>query len=50
VALAWSGERLAGMDTPAECPSGQVGYGHMANVGSFVDRYQLVCGTLSLEP
>lgn len=49
-ALDWSGDRGAGVDMTTSCPSGQVARGHLVQVGSWIDRYQMVCGTPHLEP
>jgi hypothetical protein len=47
--LEWSGDRGAGVDMTTSCPSGQVARGHLVQVGSWIDRYQMVCGTPYLE-
>jgi hypothetical protein len=49
-ALPWSGQRTSGPDVTTTCPAGQVGRGHIARVGSFIDAYQMVCGTPSVAP
>jgi hypothetical protein len=49
-ALPWSGQRNAGSDVTTSCPAGQVGRGHLVRVGSWIDGYQMTCGTPSLSP
>jgi hypothetical protein len=48
--LQWSGELGNGTVVTTGCPVGQVGRGHVLGVGSWLDHYQMVCGTPSVQP
>ena len=47
--LPWTGRR--GLPrTGSNCPVGQIARGHIVHVGSWIDGYQLLCGTPTVAP
>jgi hypothetical protein len=48
--LSWVGRLAAGTHTPANCPQGQAGRGHVVRVGSWIDALHMTCGVLSAGP
>lgn len=48
--LLWTGGRYGGSLMTTSCPPGQVGRGHILRVGSFIDAYQMTCGTPTAGP